>query len=435
MKEETNCIHGGYDSKKAFKSVKCPIFQTSTFQFENCKEGAEFFKKAAGVIPKKEGEDEGYIYSRVGNPSLTVFEKRLAKIDGNEDGASFNSGMSAINTTLMTFLKSGDGIIATSPLYGGTMTLMSKIFPTLGIKVKFFDSNSEKLVEEIKNYLQDEKNSVNNNNCKVIMTETPTNPLNSIVDIEGIVEIRNLINEKKKKNLNKNSLELDERCVVVVDNTFLGPILQKPSKLNVDVVLYSATKFIGGHSDVVAGAITGKTDVVKKIKGMRMAFGSQGSPFDCFLLCRSLETLKIRMKKQQKNAIKVFKFLEEYQSKHPDILKELLYPLALKKDSKQLEIYQKQCLGPGSIISILLKNKEESLAFIDNLKLVVIAVSLGSTESLIQHPYSMTHACVDEKLKLEYGITENLVRLSVGLENVDDLILDLKSSLSNLEKK
>jgi methionine-gamma-lyase len=432
--DNTKSLHGFYDSKNGYGCVKVPIYQTSTFQFSNCEQGEEFFKKASG-LPNKFGDKEGYVYSRMGNPTINIYEKRISEIDGNEDGAIFGSGMGAISSTVLAFCKANDGLLTFSPLYGGTMTLFMKFIPNLSIKTKHF--SAEKInYEEINKYILDEKSEVNFKNVKAIYIETPSNPLNSMTDLEKMVKIRDSINELKKKILNKKELLIEEKCIMIVDNTFLGPIFQKPSLFGCDINLYSATKFLGGHSDLVAGCVTGPKNLIQKIKNARSNLGTNTSPDIAILLLRSLETLIIRMKTQQESCIKIFNFLVEYQKIHPEVIKKILYPLSIDNNSDEWKTFKKQCTGSGSMISFVVNGgKDEAHKVIDNLHIFTSAVSLGATESLCCCPWSTTHLSVDEKVKLEYGIEPSLIRLSIGLEGTDDLINDLKKALSVLEKK
>jgi methionine-gamma-lyase len=250
----------------------------------------------------------------------------------------------------------------------------------------------------------------------ILYVETPANPNNVMIDIEAIVKIR----DKLRKE------EISAK--VIVDNTFMGPVFQSPFEQKVDIVLYSATKFIGGHSDIIAGATLGSKEDISKVKGIRGMIGTNGNPFDAWLMARSLETVHIRMQRQMENATKVAEFL----SKHPKV-ERVIYPELYDKNSEQYKIYKKQCKGPGSLLSFYVKGgKKEAFKFLNNVKLCKLAVSLGGTESLIEHPKAMTHSEVDEKSLRDAEITDNMIRLSVGIENHEDLINDLKSALDKI---
>ena len=391
----------GYDASEHQGSIKCPLYQTSTFEFKSAEEGKAFFEIAYGIREKRPDEKLGMIYSRLNNPTLDLAEKRLAAYEGADEALFFSSGMGAISTTVFTFLKPGDILLYASPVYGGTEHLFHNALPAFNIGiVKFYAGETqETIMERVSKEFPGKK-------PKVIYIEVPGNPTNSLIDIAMCARMA------------EHYKEGDCKPLLVVDNTFLGPVFQHPLKHGADISLYSATKFIGGHSDLVGGACVGHTQAVSEIRVMRSFLGSQMDPHSAWLVLRSLETLKIRMEQQAFGAAKVAKYLE----KHPKIEK-VSYLGLLKEGEQGKEIYDRQCLSSGSMISFYIKGGEkEAYNFLNNIHLFKLAVSLGSTESLAEHPATMTHIDVQEDEKKILGINEQLVRLSIGLENPDDLI-------------
>ncbi|MDR2927785.1 MAG: cystathionine gamma-synthase family protein [Cytophagaceae bacterium] len=397
LSSESLMMSFGYNASEHQGSVKCPLFQTSTFVFKTAEEGKAFFEIAYGLREKQPDEQLGMIYSRLDNPNLSLAEKRLALWDGGEDALFFASGMAGISTVALTFLKPGDVLLYTSPVYGGTEHLFNHVLPQFGIEaVKFYDCDD---FDSIVCKLGAKKPGL-------IYAEIPGNPTNTLIDMEICVRLAN--------HFAKNGT----KPPIVVDNTFLGPVFQHPLQLGADISLYSATKFIGGHSDVVAGACVGSSEWISPIRTMRTFLGSMLDPHSSWLILRSLETLKVRMEQQAKSAAKVAAYLRT----HPQVAK--LYYLGFLDDSPaDKAIFERQCTSPGSMISFEIKGGEkEAFRFLNNLKLFKLAVSLGSTESLAEHPATMTHADVSADEKERLGINERLIRLSIGLENADDLI-------------
>jgi methionine-gamma-lyase len=412
MKPESLMMSYGYQSKKFKNSIKCPLFQTSTFAFQTAEEGKAFFELAYGHRQPNEGEEAGLIYSRLNNPNLELFENRLKLWDGAEDCAVFESGLAAISTLMFEFLRPGDLLLISSPLYGGTDHLIRKILPKFDIKVASFMAleSKEEIIKKIQNTGSADK-------LAMIYLETPANPTNEIIDIKTISEIAQSFSKPDKK------------VQVAVDNTFLGPLWQHPLKHGADMVIYSATKYIGGHSDLIAGACLGSKELIGRMKALRTFFGNMSAPNTSWLLTRSLETLKARMDIQGFNASKIAEFLNT----HKAIEKVHYLGNLTEKDGNQYEIKKRQCLGNGAMIAFDLKGGEkEAFKFLNSLKLVRLAISLGSTESLAQHPFTMTHVDVDEDLRRDLGITERMVRLSVGIENYEDLISDVKNALDSI---
>jgi len=408
-KPETLMMSYGYDPTLSEGSAKPPVFLTSTFVFPNAQKGKDNFQITFGLRDRNPGEIEGLIYSRMNNPNLQMLEERIALWDDMDKSLVFSSGMAAISTFVLSATKPGDAIVATTPMYGGTYFLLEEIMPKFNIKTYTVEAGSgkEKFEEAIK------KAQADGRNVKFILVETPSNPTNIMTDLETVSEVA------KKYSTKTN------RILSVVDNTFLGPVFQAPKKFGADVIIYSATKFIGGHSDLVAGVVSLSEDIAKSLLFYRSMFGTMGNPFDSWLMLRSLETLKIRMEEQCKGAQKIATFLSE----HPKV-EEVIYPGLLNKGSKQHDIYKKQTTGPGSLITFKLKGGENDVfKLLNSLKLFKLAVSLGGTESLIEHPRTMTHADIPLDQQELQGIYENTLRISVGIENPDDLIFDLKQNL------
>ncbi len=396
----------GYKPELSEGAIKCPIFQTSTFVFRTAEEGKAFFEVAYGIREKGEKEELGLIYSRLNNPDLQILEERLCLWDGAEECAVFESGMSAISTTLLEFLSPGDVLLFSNPVYGGTDHFIKGVLTRFGIEVMgFYPWEQEELAERVKASGKAER-------VKMIYIETPANPTNTLIDIRACAALA-------------QALSTDERRVLLaVDNTYMGPLWQHPLKLGADLVLYSATKYIGGHSDVIAGACLGSRELIARVKELRTFLGCMAGPWTGWLLLRSLETLKPRMETQARNAALVAQFLEA----HPKVTK--LYYQGLIDDPAQERIFQAQCESPGAMLSFRVQGGEAgAFRFLNELDLVKLAVSLGSTESLAEHPATMTHAGVDPVEREKLGISEDLVRLSVGVEHPDDLIWDLEQAL------
>lgn len=405
---ESQMMSHGYHAHEHQGSVKAPLFQTSTFAFKTAGEGKAYFELAYGLREPKPGEKAGMIYSRVNNPTLENAEKRLALWDRGEEAALFASGMAAISTTMFTFLRPGDLLLFGSPVYGGTDHFIHHILPRFGIKTLMFTARDSRadILGRIENQFPGEKPAL-------IYVETPGNPTNSIIDIEMCA------------SLSRQFSTPERETVLAVDNTFLGPVFQHPLKFGAHLVIYSATKFIGGHSDMVAGACVGSHRLISTIKGTRTFMGSMLDPHSAWLIMRSLETLNVRMEQQVKGATRVAAFLKS----HPKV-KTIHYLGFLQDDDSQKRIFEKQCLSAGSMVAFeVVGGEEEAFRFLDNLSLFKLAVSLGSTESLAEHPATMTHVDVSPEDRQKLGITPALVRLSIGLEDPDDLIEVVRRAL------
>ena len=350
-------------------------------------------------------------YSLINNPKLEIEEDRLKLWDKSEGCALFQSGMAAITTTILELTRPNTLILHSSPLYGGTDHFIEEVLPKYNIKSMYFDS-----MKSLKSIIEKKNKEFPNLEVSLVYIESPANPTNSIVDIEKSKQLADHFSTKKDK------------VYVAIDNTFMGPVFSHPIDHGADVVLYSATKYIGGHSDLVAGAACGSNEVISRIKTLRVFMGNMASPFTSWLILRSLETLKLRMEKSAENASKIAEKLKSHKN-----VDKVHYLGLVSKDSPDYEIIQKQYSSPGGMISFDVKGGEkEAFKFLDNLNLVKLAVSLGGTESLACHPYSMTHADVNVDTKINMGMGESLVRLSIGVEDADDLIDDIIGSLDTI---
>lgn len=402
----------GYKPELSQGAIKTPIFQTSTFVFETAEEGKAFFEVAYGLREKEAQEEMGLIYSRLNNPDLEILENRLTLWDKAEDCAVFESGMAAISTVLLECLKPGDLLLYSSPVYGGTSYFIKNILTQYGINILNFRTNNTE--EEI---IQLIKDSGFEDELALIHIETPANPTNALIDIEMCRRIAN------------NFSTPDKKALLAVDNTYMGPLWSHPIKHGADFVLYSATKYIGGHSDVIAGACLGSKELMTRIKGMRTFLGNMTSPWTGWLLMRSLETLKVRMEAQAQNAKKIAEFLKQ----HDKVEKVYYLGFIKESDTRNYAIYKKQYESAGAMISFDIKGGEkEAFKFLNSLKLIKLAVSLGSTESLAEHPATMTHIDVSEEDKIANFISEKLIRLSIGVENYKDIIWDIKQAFEQV---
>ena len=386
----TTAIHSG-TVKNLYGTLAVPIYQTSTFIFDSAEQGGKRFAL----------EEAGYIYTRLGNPTTTVLEEKIAALEEGEAAVAMSSGMGAISSTLWTILKAGDHIVTDKTLYGCTFALMCHGLTRFGVEVSFVDTSN---LEEVKNAIKE--------NTRVVYLETPANPNLKIVDLEEISKIA---------HTNPNTL-------VVVDNTFATPYIQKPLKLGVDIVVHSVTKYLNGHGDVIAGLVVTNKTLADQIRfiGLKDMTGAVLGPQDAYYIVRGMKTFEIRMERHCKNAKVVAEFLD----KHPKI-KKVYYPGL--ETHEGYNIVKKQMKDFGGMISFELKGGYEAgKTLLNNLKLCSLAVSLGDTETLIQHPASMTHSPYTKEEREAAGITDGLVRLSVGLENVEDIIADLEQGLEKI---
>jgi methionine-gamma-lyase len=409
FKPESLMMSYGYKPALSEGAIKSPIFLTSTFVFKSAEEGKAFFEIAYGLRPKGVSEELGLIYSRINNPDLEILENRLTLWDEAEECAVFESGMAAISTVLLEFLKPGDLLLYSTPLYGGTDHFIHHFLSKIGVQAVAFKPGEEE--EEMEELLEETDVP---NRLAMIYIETPANPTNALIDIAACKRLADKYSTEHKK------------VYVAVDNTYMGPLWQHPLKHGADFSLYSATKYIGGHSDVIAGAVCGSHEVIGRVKTLRTFFGNMASPHTGWLLMRSLETLKVRMQQQARNAEKVAAWLAE----HPKV--EKVYYLGLiEPGTKAYEIYERQYTSPGAMLSFDIRGGEaEAFQFLNSLKLIKLAVSLGGTESLAEHPATMTHVDVDPAYKEELSITGKLIRLSIGVEYYKDIIWDIEQALA-----
>ncbi|MBT3478172.1 MAG: cystathionine gamma-synthase family protein [Candidatus Marinimicrobia bacterium] len=409
IKPESLMMSYGYQSEWSEGAVKCPIFQTSTFAFRSAEEGKAFFEVAYGLREKNPDENMGLIYSRLNNPDLEILENRLCLWDKAEACAVFESGMSAISTVLLEYLKPGDLLIYSKPIYGGSDHFINHFLTKYGITVLGIhaDNTKDEIVQKI-------NTSGLSDRLGVIYMETPANPTNALMDIAMCREVADQFSTH------------DHPVQIAVDNTYMGPLWSQPLAHGANMVIYSATKYIGGHSDLIAGAVLGSNEVIQRIKGLRTFLGNMTGPWTGWLLMRSLETLKARMEIQLKNATIVAEYLDNH-----DQVEKVYYLGFIPEGTRQFEIYKKQYSSPGAMLSFdVIGGEAEAFNVLNNLKLIQLAVSLGGTESLAEHPYTMTHADVSVDQKQAMGITEKMIRLSVGVENSDDIIWDLEQALS-----
>jgi len=383
----TRAIHGGH-VKDQFGALDTPIHQTATFTFESAEQGGRRFAL----------EEGGYIYSRLGNPTNTQLEDKLAMLEGAEAAISTASGIGAVASAFWTVLKAGDHVVAAKTLYGCTYAYLNHGISRYGVEVTFVDTTN---LEEVRQAMRE--------NTKVVYLETPANPNLEVADIEAISEIA---------HQNKD-------CIVMVDNTFCTPYIQRPLEFGADVVIHSGTKFLNGHGDVISGFVVGSGEFIKNVRlfGVKDMTGASLSPFDAFLIIRGMKTLEIRMEKHCENAMKVAKFLEGHNA-----VEKVYYPGL--ESFPQYELAKKQMSLPGAVIAFEVKGGiEEGKKVINSTELCTIAVSLGDAETLIQHPASMTHSPYTKEEREMAGISDGLIRIAVGLENVEDIINDLDNAL------
>ncbi|MBO9715086.1 cystathionine gamma-synthase family protein [Sphingomonas sp.] len=406
LKPSTLMMGHGYDPMLSEGSLKPPVFLTSTFVFPNAAAGKRHFE---GVTGKRPGGAEGLVYSRFNGPNQEILEDRLAIWEEAEDALAFSSGMSAIATLFLSMVKPGDTIVHSGPLYAATETLIARILGRFGVHWLDFPAGATR--EEIDAVL----GKAATGNVALIYLESPANPTNALVDVEAVAASRDAIFTGAAKP------------PIAIDNTFLGPLWAQPLKQGADLVVYSLTKYAGGHSDLVAGGVLGSKEHINTIRLMRNTIGTICDPNTAWMLLRSLETLELRMSRAGENAVKVCEFLRQ----HPKVEKVgYLGFLEGGDDARQADIYRRHCTGAGSTFSLYLKGGEkEAFAFLDSLKIAKLAVSLGGTETLASHPAGMTHLSVPEARKKALGISDNLVRISIGVEDAEDLIADFEEAL------
>ena len=412
LKPSTLMMGHGYDPTLSEGSLKPPIFLTSTFAFESAAAGKKFFEHITG---KREGPAEGLVYGRFNGPNQEILEDRLAVWDEADDCLVFSSGMSAIATMLLALVGQNDVIVHSGPLYAATETLIARILARFGVGFVDFPAGATRA--EIDNILERAKALAAEKGGKVALVylESPANPTNALVDVEAVRASRDA------------AFPGEQKPAIAIDNTFLGPLWQQPIKQGAELVVYSLTKYAGGHSDLVAGGVSGNQDLINIMRPMRNVIGTICDPNTAWMLLRSLETLELRMTRAGENAAKVCAYLKA----HPKV--EGLGYLGMIDDPRQQDIFNRHCSGAGSTFSLFIRGGEaESFKFLDALKIAKLAVSLGGTETLASHPAAMTHLSVPQERKDALGITDNLVRISIGIEDPDDLIADFEQALAQV---
>ncbi|MEY2963553.1 MAG: hypothetical protein RL754_814 [Bacteroidota bacterium] len=402
----------GYEAHEYKGSMKQPIFQTSTYEFPNAQAGKDYFSWATGKEEMPEGATMGNIYGRLGSPNTQLLEARLAVLDRTEDAVVFASGMAAIASTLLDIAKPGTVLLHTAPVYGGTHSFMDVYLEQYDVArfVVPTDATADEVIAMVRDQFPSRP-------VCGFFTESPANPT---MDIYSVRKARKIA----------DAFATEENPVpVIMDNTYLGPTLSKQHENGADLVVYSATKNLAGHSDVIAGAVTGKKVWTQRVRRARTFIGGILGPMDSWLILRSLETFSLRIKAQEENTHKVAAALAQ----HPAVEQVKYLGNINEWNPKQAEIFAAEYDGVGSMIALHIKGGEaEAFKVLDATEVFKLGVSLGSTESLCEHPYSMTHGKVDDALKPELGITENLIRLSIGVEDAEDLIADLNQALNTI---
>jgi methionine-gamma-lyase len=402
----------GYDPAVSKRALKCPLYQTSSFAFRTAEEAKAFFELAYGLRDKGPDEETGLVYSRINNPDLQLLEERLALWESAEAALVFSSGMAAVTTALLTFLRPGDTLLWSDPVYGGTEFFIDNVLAGLGIAtVGFTDHRGGRLQQQALDATQAGAR------IAAIYVETPASPANRLVDIATCVATAKRLGEATGR-----------RPLVIVDNTFLGPLWQQPLELGADLALYSLTKSVGGHADLVAGACLGTAEHVAQIRSMRTVLGGIADPHSAWLALRSLETLKLRMTAAMKNAQQIADFLND----HPRVTR--VHHLGfIKRGDPQYEVFRRQCKAAGSAFAFEIQGGEaEAFQLLNRLQLIKLAIGFGGTESVIEHPATMTHADLTTERQHELGITPGMLRLSVGIEHPDDLVADLTQALEEV---
>ena len=402
----------GFDPSLSEGSLKPPIFFTSTFVFETAADGKRFFEGITGKREGSGGKAEGLVYSRFNGPNQEILEDRLAIWEDAEAALSFSSGMTAITSLVLALANQGDVIVHSGPLYAASESIIDKIMARFGVRYVDFPAGASR--EELDEVMAKAKAMAKDHGrVAMIYLESPANPTNALVDVEAVHAAR------------AAAFEDGDLPPIAIDNTFLGPLWAKPLNQGADVSVYSLTKYVGGHSDLVAGALVGSKAVLDKVRLIRNPMGGICDPNTAWMLMRSLETLELRMSRAGENAEKVCAFLKD----HPKVEK-VGYLGFLEQGSRERDIYDRHCLGAGSTFSLYLKGGErEAFAFLDALKIAKLAVSLGGTETLASAPAAMTHLSVPDERKAKLGISDNLVRISIGVEKAEDLIADFDNAL------
>ncbi len=405
---QTLIFEKGYDPQRSEGAAVPPVFRTSTFIFKKAIEGKRAFELAYGLRQREQGESPALIYTRVNNPNSEILEDRVTAWDGAEAAALFSSGMGAISSTCLTLLRPGDTILFSDPIYGGTEYLFRKLLPEFGVRTVPFPARAgEPELAAL---------AAANPGTRVIFLESPANPTMELCDVPAARRVA-------------DSLSTAGRPVLVlIDNTFLGPIFSQPLRHGADVVLYSATKFFGGHSDLVAGLAMGPASIIDQVRATRTILGSMSDPDTAWLIHRSIGTLQLRMEQQQANTARLVKLLQG----HPKVTR-VCYPGLPEMGERQVALWREQCTGAGSLVSFDVKGGEaEAYRVLDAVEHMRLAVSLGGIETLVEHPWSMTHADMTPEQKLHAGFGPAMIRLSVGLEDPADLADDLERALEKV---
>lgn len=408
LHDETLMLGYGYDPALSEGSVKPPVFLTSTFTFPSADAGREFFDIVSGRATGKNDSEGGLVYSRFNHPNAQIVEERLALFENAEAGAVFSSGMAAISTALLAHCRPGDVILHSKPLYGGTDTLLHKVLPGFGIRALPIDApNDEGALRAAIRAAEAE------GRLAMIYLETPSNPLATLADI-GLAA----------KLAEESAARQKHRPLVAVDNTLMGPVFQNALAAGADLSIYSLTKYVGGHSDLIAGGVLGQRQAMTPIRMLRALLGGSLDPHSCWMLSRSLETVSLRMHRAAENATAIAGWLKA----HPAV-QAVHFPTLAAEGGVQQRIFRRQCTGPGSLMSFDVGSREVAFRALDRLQIVKLAVSLGGTESLACHPSTTVISGVAPEVRAAMGVTEGLIRLSVGIEHVDDLIADLAQAL------
>lgn len=407
---ETLMLGYGYEPALSEGAVKPPVFLTSTFVFKNAEEGRDFFDYSAGRRVPPAGDAAGLVYSRFNHPNSEIVEDRLAILEGAEAGVIFSSGMSAIATTLLAYVRPGDVVLHSQPLYGGTETLLARTLLPFGVLSEGFSDGID--AAEVRAAADA---AIAKGRVSAILVESPSNPMNSLVDLAQLRGIAEMIAPRQG----------GLRPVIMCDNTLLGPMFQKPMQHGVDMVLYSLTKYVGGHSDLVAGAALGSRAHIQAVRQLRGAIGTQLDPHSAWMLSRSLETLSLRMNAACRNAEIVVQFL----ASHPNVTR-VYHPTLLDPADPAWAVFNRQCTGAGTTFSFdVMGGEAAAFAVLNALQVFKLAVSLGGTELLACHPGSTVHSGVPRETRERLGISDSTIRVSVGIEHVDDIIADLTQAL------
>lgn len=399
---QTASVSAGHDPERHAGSLRTPLYETSTFVFRSAEEGRRYYEVVYGGADLEPGEDIGFSYTRLDAPNLRVAEARLAPWEGTEDAVVFNSGTAAAATVFLRHLRPGDLVLFSKPIYGGTATLLQGLMTELGVTAESYGPRET---------VDDLERIIDGRDLALIWVETPANPTNDLFDLRAVAEVAQR-----------------HGAVSVCDNTFLSPVWQKPAQHGIDLVHHSATKYLGGHSDLTAGVLAGRAELIEPLRRLRFQIGASAQPWTAWLLTRSLETLRMRVERQTATAVSVARFLADHAR-----VSWVSHLSLLEAGDPGYEIYERQCLGPGAMITFEVPGGEDGcFRFLDALRLIRHAVSLGGTETIVSHPWYASHYSFPPEEKLALGITPGAVRLSVGVEAPEDLIADLAQALDRL---